>query len=347
MAMLTVVTASVFAMLLAWGGTRAFREYALWRGVVDVPNRRSSHTTPTPRGGGIAIVAATILAMLVITGAGMASWRHFAAIVGGGLLVAAVGYADDHRPVAPRWRLLGQSAAAGWLLWWLGEGAVPVTHAVLQLGIAGDAIALLFIVWLINLTNFMDGIDGIASVEGITVALGGCALLALANGTAIRWSMPAVLAGACAGFLAWNWPPAKIFMGDAGSGFLGFMLAALSLQAGQESLTVFWGWIILMAVFVTDATWTLARRLARGERIYQAHRSHGYQHAALRSGAHRPVTLAVLAINLCWLLPIASLVVLGVLSPLAGLTVAYAPLLGAALKLDAGGQVANLDDAAG
>jgi Fuc2NAc and GlcNAc transferase len=182
----------------------------------------------------------------------------------------------------------------------------------------------------------MDGIDGIAGIEAITVCLGGVLLYVVAVPGATSWLVPLVLASATFGFLVWNWPPAKIFMGDAGSGFLGLMLAALSLQAAWIAPVLLWSWVILLGAFVVDATVTLIRRVARGERFYEAHRSHAYQHAAQRWRAHFPVTVAVGAINLSWLLPIALLVALGFLDPLLGVLIAYAPLVAAALWLRAG-----------
>ena len=125
-------------------------------------------------------------------------------------------------------------------------------------------------------------------------------------------------------------------MGDAGSGFLGLMLAVLSLQAGWVVNRLFWSWVILLGVFVVDATVTLIRRMAHGERFYEAHRSHAYQHAAVHRGAHMPVTLAVGVINLCWLLPVALMVALGWLDGLLGVLIAYAPLVVAAVRLKAG-----------
>jgi len=151
----------------------------------------------------------------------------------------------------------------------------------------------------------MDGIDGIAGMEVVTVCLSAGVLSEVAAPAAHLWVAPAVLASTTLGFLVWNWPPAKIFMGDAGSGFLGLTLAVLSLQAARVDNRLLWSWLILLGVFVVDATITLIRRLGQGERIHQAHRSHAYQHAAVYRGAHLPVTIAVGAINVCWLFPIA------------------------------------------
>jgi len=145
-----------------------------------------------------------------------------------------------------------------------------------------------------------------------------------------------LLAAATAGFLLWNFPPAKIFMGDAGSGFLGIVLAGLSLQAAWLSSQLFWGWLILLGVFVVDATFTLIRRLLRGDKVYEAHRSHAYQFASRHYGKHLPVTLAVTALNVLWLLPVALCVVLLGLDGALGLVLAYVPLVLLAVHWRAG-----------
>jgi Fuc2NAc and GlcNAc transferase len=284
----------------------------------------------------VAIAVATLTALPVLGWLGALSWREVAAFEGAGLLVALVGFADDHASVAACWRLLGHFVAAAWMLALLGGlPPLPVFGRTVDPGLVGQALAVLYIVWLINLTNFMDGIDGIAAIEAITVCLAGDCLYFAAS-TSAPWPAAAMLAAATLGFLLWNWPPAKIFMGDAGSGFLGVMLAGLSLQAAWTAPELFWSWVILLGVFVVDATVTLLWRLARGERVYEAHRSHAYQHAATRRGGHKPITLTVAAINVCWLFPLAWLVAVGLLDGLTGVLVAYAPLAAAAARLDAG-----------
>jgi Fuc2NAc and GlcNAc transferase len=197
-------------------------------------------------------------------------------------------------------------------------------------------LAALYLVWLINLTNFMDGIDGIAATETITVCAGAVCIYAMTPGAEDLWLAPSVLAAACLGFLAWNWPPAKIFMGDAGSGFLGLMLGGLSLQAAWTVPTLLWCWVILLGVFVVDATTTLMQRFVRGARLHDAHRTHAYQHAAQRWQAHAPVTWVVTAINVLWLLPCAVLVARGVIGGPAGVFLAYVPLVVLATRLGAG-----------
>lgn len=317
--------------------TLALRRYALARQVMDIPNERSSHVTPTPRGGGLAIVAAFLAAVaLLLPAAPVGSRSYLLGLISSGLLVALTGFLDDHRPIAARWRLLGHFIAAAGLLWSLG-GLPPlvVFGYWLAPGAFLQLLACIYLVWLLNLYNFMDGIDAIASLEAISIGLGG-ALLAWLVGVPGGALLPLLLAAATAGFLVWNYPPAKIFMGDAGSGFLGLMIGGLSLQAAWLAPQLLWCWLILTGVFIVDATVTLLHRLIRGEKIYQAHRSHAYQYAARRFGSHQRVSLAVTAINLVWLLPMAVLVALKMLDGVAGLVIAWTPLLVLVCYLGAG-----------
>ena len=313
-------------LLCSLAMTGTLRRYALAKNIIDVPNARSSHSIPTPRGGGVSIVLAFLAALAVMTLQAGAQTDALVALGGAGALIAVLGFMDDHGHIAARWRLLGHFAAAVWILYWLG--GLPVLQVFgwsLDLGWAGAVLAAIYLVWLLNLYNFMDGIDGIASVEAITVCLG-ASLLYWLSGQASMTALPLLLAAAVAGFLFWNFPPAKIFMGDAGSGFLGIILGGLSLQAAWLSSQLFWCWLILLGVFIVDASYTLVRRLLRGDKVYEAHRSHAYQFASRRYGRHLPVTLAVTALNLCWLLPVALCVLLLGLDGVVGLIVAYVPL---------------------
>ncbi|MDO9623688.1 MAG: glycosyltransferase family 4 protein [Pseudomonas sp.] len=321
--------------------TGALRRFALARSLMDIPNARSSHSVPTPRGGGVAIVVSFLLALSVMVGMGLIAWPLAWALLGAGAGIAVLGFLDDHGHIAARWRLLGHFAAAIWALFWLG-GLPPVAMFgfTVDLGWFGHALATLYLVWLLNLYNFMDGIDGIASVEAICVCLGGAlmyGLLGIAGSTQpAELVVPLLLAAAVVGFLFWNFPPARIFMGDAGSGFLGITLGVLSLQAAWVAPQLLWSWLILLGVFIVDATFTLLRRLLRGDKVYEAHRSHAYQYASRQVGRHLPVTLIVGGINILWLLPIALWVGLGGVDGLLGLLIAYVPLLVLAVKYHAG-----------
>ncbi|MDZ3990447.1 glycosyltransferase family 4 protein [Pseudomonas sp. Teo4] len=323
-------------VVLSWLMTGALRRYALARSIIDVPNARSSHTIPTPRGGGVAIVVVFLLAIPFLSGFDLLQSDAAFALVGAGLGIALLGFLDDHGHVAARWRLLGHFLSAAWVLYWLGGlPAVMVFGHAVDVGWWGHAFALFYLVWLLNLYNFMDGIDGLASIEAISVCLGGALLYSLLNQQALA-VLPISLACAVLGFLIWNFPPAKIFMGDAGSGFLGITLGVFSLQAAWISPSLFYGWLILLGVFIVDATATLLRRLLRGEKVYEAHRSHAYQYASRQYARHLPVTLGVLFINVLWLLPLACVVTLGLLDGALGLIIAYVPLVLLALKYRAG-----------
>ena len=316
--------------------TAGLRRYALARSVIDVPNARSSHTVPTPRGGGVAIVLTFLLAMVGLMLSGAEQIRILLALGGAGALIAVIGFMDDHGHIAARWRLLGHFIAAAWMFGWLG-GLPPLLLFgwTLDLGWLGGALAAFYLVWLLNLYNFMDGIDGIASIEAITACLGAAWLYWL-GGLSGAAMLPLLLAAAVAGFLYWNFPPAKIFMGDAGSGFIGIVLGGLSLQAAWVSPPMFWCWLILLGVFIVDATYTLVRRSLRGDKVYEAHRSHAYQFASRKYGKHLPVTLTVAVLNLCWLLPVAYCVVQFGLDGALGVVIAYVPLVALAVRYRAG-----------
>ncbi|MDR1063398.1 MAG: glycosyltransferase family 4 protein [Azoarcus sp.] len=311
--------------------TASLRRYALRQHLLDLPNARSSHTRPTPRGGGLAIVASFAAALAVAGYAELLPMPLVQASIFAGGIVAITGFVDDHGHIAARWRLLAHFAAAGTALSILPEIPAPagasISNGLLALAVLGEVF---YLAWMLNLYNFMDGIDGIAAIEAICVCLGG-AMLFLLGGAPCLAAAPLLLAAATAGFLYWNWPPARIFMGDGGSGFLGFILGLLSLQAPA----LFWHWTILLAVFICDASLTLARRALAGQKLHEAHRSHAYQHAAQHWG-HLSVSLATAAINLFWLLPLALAAILGWLPLPAAMLAAYIPLLALAGYLHAG-----------
>lgn len=327
---------AVAVVVFSFALTHVLRRYALHKSLLDIPNGRSSHTIPTPRGGGVAIVISYLVALVWMISAGLIGRDPFLAMFGAGALIAALGFLDDHGHIAARWRLLGHFFAAAWALFWLGGlPAISVFGMTLAPGLIVNVLAAFYLVWLLNLYNFMDGIDGIASVEAICVCVGAAIIYALSGFATLVW-LPVLLACAVAGFLFWNFPPAKIFMGDAGSGFLGIMLGCLSLQGAWISSQFLWVWLILLGVFIVDATVTLIRRLVRGDKVYEAHRSHAYQFASRRFGKHLPVTSAVGVINLCWLLPVAVCVIRFGLDGALGVIIAYAPLLALAFIFKAG-----------
>ncbi len=320
-------------MFLITGGvsytlTGLLRRYALAKHLMDVPNERSSHSVPTPRGGGVSIVVTFLVGLIFLWATHFLGNKVFFALFGAGVLVAIIGFIDDHGHIAARWRLLGHFSAASWLVFWLG-GLPPLLLFGFSVdpGWIGYVLTVVALVWLLNLYNFMDGIDGIAGIEALSSTLVSGLLFLFIFANQEIASLNLLMFSAVTGFLIWNFPPAKIFMGDAGSGFLGLMLGAMALYSIHIEAVMLWVWLILLGVFIVDATFTLLRRLLRGEKIYEAHRSHAYQYASRKYGSHRVVTVSVLLINLFWLAPWSTLVALGVIDGVLGLVIAYAPLL--------------------
>jgi Fuc2NAc and GlcNAc transferase len=283
------------------------RRVAVRRGLLDHPNARSSHATPTPRGGGLSIASVWLAWIAASAFVGDANPMTASAIGLGAALVAGVGFADDHRHVSAAIRFAVHLVAVGIALWALGGVPLEPLASTGANVFLLQGLAVLACVWFVNLFNFMDGIDGIAASESATVSLGAAWLTWLLDGPAWLTTSWLVLAGGSVGFLAHNWPPARIFMGDVGSGFLGFAIGALLVASTHVAGFTVWTALILVAAFSADATVTLVRRAARGEKWYAAHRSHAYQHLARRWRSHRTVTLLFVGIEACVLLPLAFL----------------------------------------
>ena len=298
--------AAVLTLIL----TGFIRRHALERAMLDHPNPRSLHTAPTPRGGGLGVVA-TVLAYVVYavitkridSGLGVA-------LLGGGGVIAAIGTADDIWSLSPETRLAVHFAAAAWALWWVG-GLPSIDMGVVraEVGLAGALFGVILLVWMTNLYNFMDGIDGLATVEAISIAFSAGILLLTVAATSLA-GLAFVIAGAALGFLYWNWQPARIFMGDGCSGFLGFIFGVLAIASENSGAVPLLAWFILANVFVMDASITIVRRL-RGGKWRQAHRTHAYQRAVLSGLSHAEVASTIAAINVV----LALLAGLGVLKP--------------------------------
>jgi Fuc2NAc and GlcNAc transferase len=323
--------------LTSAGLTYLLRIYTLKKNIIDVPNTRSSHTLPTPRGGGLSLV---LVFLVVLVGF---IWTRTLSLWSGGMLflagvmVALVGWLDDHGNIHALVRLFVHLLSSVLIV--LAFGGLPEFVAfglTVSLGWLGDLLAVIALAWILNLYNFMDGIDGIAGVEAVTSTLIAGILLYVEFGFSEASGLHFFLSAAVLGFLLWNFPPAKIFMGDVGSGFLGLMLGALALYSASLAPQMLWVWLILLGVFIIDATLTLLRRLLRGDKVYEAHRSHAYQYASRYFNRHKPVTLSVIAINLLWLAPLAYLTVIGWIDGALGLLIAYAPLVWLAWRFKAG-----------
>ena len=279
-------------------GTGTAAVYLKARAILDHPNERSSHTAPTPRGGGIAVVAVLLMAWPAIAIASSARPSDSIAVIGAAAALAAVSWIDDLKGLHPGLRLAVQFVAAG-----LAVTAIPQSQLVFQglMPVAFDRVAAVVLwVWFVNVFNFMDGIDGIAGSEAVSIGAG-LFLLALifpAQGLAPGFAFYAlIIAAAALGFLWWNWEPAKIFLGDVGSVPLGFLLGFLLLDAAAAG---YWAAAaILPLYYMADSGLTLIARLLRRQPVWRAHAGHFYQKAARKFGSHARVVRAIVAANLC------------------------------------------------
>lgn len=334
----------ILCVLAGWRLAEWVRRHAARLRLVSIPNHRSSHAAPTPHGGGLGIVIGGSLTGLWL------AWRDgaldMAAVMVLSVVIAAVGLIDDIRHLPARLRFVVQVVVCGSSLLILGYLTPPVAPLVMTVGngIAPEwwtlaALLLLSGVWWINLYNFMDGIDGIAGTQAVAMLVSAMTLAAIQQSEVVgfaTWLWMMAIAAAAVGFLKLNWPPARIFMGDVGSTYLAYMIFAFTLVTVREGWLSFTAWSILGAVFITDATLTLLKRVFTGERWFEAHRSHAYQRLARRFQAHRPVTLLVGAINLLWLTPLAWLSLYRPEWAWGVTAAAYAPLIIGVLLLGAG-----------
>ena len=287
------------AFLGSWIGVHYVGRLALRHRILDVPNERSSHSEPVPRGGGIAIVVTVLLGMVAWTVAtGGASRRVVIAWIAGSILIAMVSAIDDLRSLPTLLRLLAHTIAAAGVIAIAGPlvaiGQSDV--ALLHFAKGGTVLTLVWIVGLTNAFNFMDGIDGIAGGQAVVAA----SALAIA---AARMHEPAVemlgilIAAASAGFLLHNWSPAKIFMGDVGSAFLGYSLAAAALMGEQSRPELLMIAVASMWPFLFDSIFTFTRRLLKREEVWKAHRSHLYQRLVTTGLTHAQVSLLYIAMS--------------------------------------------------
>lgn len=335
--MLLYIVFFVLVFVVAFTCTWVTRHCAIRWGLMDLPNQRSSHVKPVPRGGGIAIVIAVIFAWLssVYYFPNFSRTLMFAWVVAGGF-VALIGFLDDrgHVPIAVRMLCHVFFAVYGFVL----VGGAPEASLLgmaFSVGVFSQILWIVFIIWCLNLFNFMDGIDGIAGVELTTTCIGFIILLWV-KGFNTEMLPIAVLLMASLGFLVWNFPRAKIFMGDSGSGFVGLVLALSVIYLTHLAPEFLWSSLILLGVFIVDATFTLWRRALTGQKILQAHRTHAYQVAARRYDSHVKVTLGVAVINCIWLCPLAILAALNTIEGGLLLIIAYMPLIFLAYFFNAG-----------
>ena len=331
-------------------GTLLIIRLAPTLGLVQKPTNRCSHIQPTPRGGGLSFVLISLLATTVCLWNEVSSGSLLTVLLCGGALIAAIGFCDDLYQLSIKKRLGAQIliiAASVYTL--LPAPAIELWGIRLQSDIFCWGVTALALVWWLNLFNFMDGIDGLAGMEAtcILTTAGGLMYYQQATESSQVLLPMLILTASLAGFILVNWAPAKIFMGDVGSTFLGYTLGVLAATTVYSGALNLWVWLILPGVFWVDATFTLLRRMLRGDRWYQSHQSHAYQRVSrylvepegrnlTRKAAHRKVTLAALALNVCWLFPLATMALFWPAWGLLLVLVAWAPLVALAAYYGAG-----------
>jgi Fuc2NAc and GlcNAc transferase len=284
--------------VLSFAFTYFFRQYAFKNNLVDTPNNRSLHSVSTPRGGGVVFVTLWLVFTAIFTFFNNELWSQNFALLPAVIMIAIVSFIDDHINLSARWRFFIHFVAALYFLILIG-GLPLINFGFFDLNSMAlcSIFGFLFLIWSTNLFNFMDGSDGLASTEAIFVFLVGGALLFYYQAWQLAYLCFAIVS-VVAGFLIWNWPTAKIFMGDVGSTSLGFLIAAIAIL-GQK----FYGisilfWLMLYAVFIFDATITLLRRALKGEKYWEAHRKQVIHRLILSGWSHLQVLMAIAACNL-------------------------------------------------
>ncbi len=291
----------ILTFLLTYFGVERFRQWSLRRKLFDIPNERSSHTEPTPRGGGLIIffVCWAVFFVYCLIFQVSEFWAYFV----GALIIALVSWLDDLYAVSVIWRFLAHSLAAVLVIFSFGFWEivyVPFAGEIF-LGRIGILVTFFWIVWLINAYNFMDGIDGIAGAQAVSAGIGWLFVGILLNSNNVAFYGITIALSALA-FLLHNWQPAKIFMGDVGSAFLGYTFAVMPLLAVREipkadksllSLIA----VVLVAAFVFDSLWTFGKRIVRLEKVWQAHREHIYQKLVISGFSHRKVSILYLVLS--------------------------------------------------
>jgi len=279
----------LFLFLLSFFLTFFIKNYAIKKSLVDIPNDRSSHTTPTPHGGGVAVSFTWFLGISYLFYTDDISTPLYYALMLG-VIISIVSYIDDLIELSPKVRLLTQSIVAFFGLYFLGGfQEINFIYFTIDNYFLTNIFAFFMIIWFINLYNFLDGIDGYAGSETLFLSL---AAYILFGGSHFL-----VLAVAVFGFLLWNWHKAKIFMGDVGSTLLGYNVAIFTIYYTNEMSSNFWIWIILFGVFWFDATLTLFRRFKNREKLSKAHKKHAYQRLVQSGWSHSRVVLASILLN--------------------------------------------------
>ena len=304
-----VIFCIILSGVVAYGGVILYIKLAINFGIISNLNYRTLHDFPTPRGGGIVFSLLFSFTIFVLWYGEEISDQVFYIFGIGGFFATLFGFIDDVRNIKTKIKLAIQLFLGGWAVYWLEYGDLPIVESIPFLIVT--LVALFFMTWMMNAYNFMDGIDGMAASGAIFISLTLATVLFLSEGPVEIITIFILIAATVSGFMFFNWPPATIFMGDAGSVFLGYIFGSLLLFTVLNNYISIWSWIIVFGYFFADTTVTQIMRVILVKKWYLAHRSHAYQNLARVTGSHLKVTGAVILYNI-WIFP---LVVWSVLQP--------------------------------
>lgn len=284
----------ILAFLITLFLTYVVRIVAIRKSIIDIPNERSSHLNPTPRGGGIAIAITWFISITILYILGKIDSSLFYSLLCG-LPIAITGVVDDILAISPTRRFIIQSISSVMAITILGGlKTIDIGFFVIDAKLVLSIFAVIGVIWLTNLYNFLDGIDGYISTQVVLIGVA-CYIF-------FKIEPPLLLAFVTLGFLFWNWQPAKIFMGDVGSTLLGFNIGIFSIFYQNEGTTSIITWVMLTSLFWVDATTTLFRRWRNREVLSKAHRKHAYQRIVQSGFSHQKTVIYSVLINIFILL---------------------------------------------
>jgi len=325
------------SFILSLAFTVYYRKLAVRWGIMDVPNSRSSHTEPIPRGAGITFFLSFNLVLGLLIWQNQIALNYILPVVIGGPVILILGYWDDLQSLSAKVRLFFHFGAAVFVFFLISNGfSKAVTISFLpQWPWLTAGFCVFFIAWFINLYNFMDGADGLATSIGM-VGAGLIAILSFMAGNKDLAIIYVVLAYSLAGFLIFNWNPAKVFMGDSGAYYLGYIFGSLALVSKMYYDSSLYVHLIIFGLFIVDATWTLVRRIVRMEYVFKAHKMHAFQKLIAKRWGHARVTSLYVLITVLWLFPMAAFSMNFPFYSFLFLVIAYIPVFVFVLSLKAG-----------
>ena len=305
MIVLNLLSLCVLLAIISNVITNYIRKMSIKNKLFDIPNDRSSHLAPKPKGGGVSIVSALILTIFVLFFYKLIDTDISMSLITGLSIISMVGLIDDFKNLPIVIRIIAYVVGAALSLYFIGRlSYLEINNYSFNLNYFGYILSILFVVWLINLYNFMDGTDGFAAIQTICVSLF-CGLILYFSGHIPLAIIMFCTLSSTIGFLYWNWAPAKIFMGDVGSCSLGFLFGLFAIYTEKKGIISIGVWLILLTPFIVDATFTLLKRMINREKWYEAHNSHAYQKLYQLGISHSKLAIGLLVMNILLFWPLA------------------------------------------